>query len=389
MFIDETQIKVKAGDGGDGAVAFLRLKFMPWGGPAGGDGGKGGDIVFEATRNIDTLLPLYRRRRIAAGDGMNGSNKNCSGRGADDVIIQVPPGTIVRDTKSKEILCDLTEAGQKFIAVYGGKGGRGNQHFATSTHQTPRHAEKGIEGEERELHLELKLIADAGLIGLPNAGKSTLLGRISAARPKIAPYPFTTKQPQLGIVDSGDYRQVVVADLPGLIEGAHEGAGLGDEFLKHVERTSYLVHVIDVVPPDGADPVDNFKMIENELKQYSTALYERPRLIVANKIDIEGASEAADRLQKELKRPVLKISAATGQGIKEFIKILMDDVTARKGEQPKPALPGPARMVEPPKRPVEPAKIGKTKVVREKLLTAKSAQPTRKMMALNKKKKKK
>ena len=331
MFIDETQIKVKAGDGGDGAVAFLRLKFMPWGGPAGGDGGKGGDVVFEATRNIDTLLPLYRRRRIAAGDGANGSNKNCSGRGADDVIIQVPPGTLIRDALTTEILCDLTEPGQHYIAVHGGKGGRGNQHFATSTHQTPRHAEKGVEGEERELHLELKLIADAGLIGLPNAGKSTLLGRISAARPKIAPYPFTTKQPQLGIVDSGDYRQVVIADLPGLIEGAHEGAGLGDEFLRHVERTSYLVHVIDCVPPDGSDPVDNFHIIENELKQYSKALFERPRLIVANKMDIDGARENAQRLRKELKQPVLEISAATGEGIKEFIKTLMDDVTKRKG----------------------------------------------------------
>ncbi|HLX60072.1 MAG TPA: GTPase ObgE [Planctomycetota bacterium] len=330
MFIDETQIKVKAGDGGNGAVAFLRLKFMPWGGPAGGDGGKGGDIVFEATRNIDTLLPLYRRRRIAAKDGGKGEGKNCSGRGADDVVVQVPPGTIIRDEKSGEIICDLTEPGQRVIAAKGGKGGRGNQHFATSTHQTPRKAEKGEPGEERELHLELKLIADAGLIGLPNAGKSTLLSRISAARPKIAAYPFTTKQPQLGIVDSGDFRQVVVADLPGLIEGAHAGAGLGDEFLKHVERTSYLVHVIDAAPPDESDPVENFHLIENELKQYSKALYERPRLIVANKMDVDGARENAALLRKALKRPVLEISAATGEGIKEFIKTLMDDVTARK-----------------------------------------------------------
>ena len=388
MFIDETQIRVKAGDGGNGAVAFLRLKFMPWGGPAGGNGGKGGDIIFEATRNIDTLLPLYRRRRIAARDGENGSNKNCSGHGADDIIIQVPPGTIIRDAVSKEILFDLVEPGQKYIAAHGGKGGRGNQHFATSTHQTPRHAEKGVDGEERELHLELKLIADAGLIGLPNAGKSTLLGRISAARPKIAPYPFTTKQPQLGIVDSGDYRQVVVADLPGLIEGAHEGAGLGDEFLKHVERTSYLVHVIDSVPPDGSDPVENYRMIENELKQYSTALYERPRLIVANKMDIEGAAENAAKLRKELKQPVLEISAATGKGIKEFIKILMDDVTARKSAAPKVELPGPAREVEPVK-PTGPKPRSGGRPARERIETPKSNQPGRKMMALNKKRKKK
>jgi len=322
VFIDETRIHVKAGDGGNGAVAFLRLKYMPWGGPAGGDGGKGGDIVFEATTNIDTLLPLYRKRKIAAKDGAAGQGKNCSGKSAKDVLIQVPPGTIIRDDNTGEVLCDLTELGQRFIAAKGGRGGRGNQHFATSTHQTPRHAEKGEKGEERDLHLELKLIADAGLIGLPNAGKSTLLSRISAARPKIAPYPFTTKEPQLGIVQIGDYKQVVVADLPGLIEGAHAGAGLGDEFLKHVERTTFLVHVVDVVPPDGADPIDNFKLIENELKQYSKALYERPRMIVANKMDVDGADENVKRMKKELKQDVITISAATGKGVDEFIRAL-------------------------------------------------------------------
>ncbi len=375
MFIDETHVQVKAGDGGNGAVAFLRLKFMPWGGPAGGDGGKGGDIVFEATRNIDTLLPLYRRRRIAAGDGANGENKNCSGRGADDVVIQVPPGTIIRDFRTKDMLCDLTEPGQRFIAAHGGKGGRGNQHFATSTHQTPRHAEKGIEGEERELHLELKLIADAGLIGLPNAGKSTLLGRISAARPKIAPYPFTTKQPQLGIVDSGDFRQVVVADLPGLIEGAHEGAGLGDEFLRHVERTSYLVHVIDCVPPDGSDPVDNYRLIENELKQYSEALYARPRLIVANKMDVDGARANAQRLRKELKLPVLEMSAATGEGIKEFIKTLMDDVTARKGAIEAPKVQSARTSSGPPKSAMETAEADSVKPRIQAAVPAKAVKP--------------
>lgn len=333
MFIDETDIHVKAGDGGNGAVAFLRLKFMPWGGPAGGDGGKGGDIVFEATRNIDTLLPLYRKRHLLAKNGGNGQNKNCSGRGADDVVIEVPPGTIISDSKTKEVICDLTKAGQRVIICHGGKGGRGNQHFATSTHQTPRHAEEGVPGEERSLHLELKLIADAGLIGLPNAGKSTLLSRISAARPKIAPYPFTTKAPQLGIVDSGDFRQVVVADLPGLIEGAHHGAGLGDEFLRHVERTSYLVHVLDCMPPDGSDPLENYKLIENELKQYSKTLYKRPRLVVANKMDVEGARENAKKLRKKLKVPVVEISGFTGEGVKAFIKLLMDEVTARKGPQ--------------------------------------------------------
>ena len=335
MFIDETTIHVKGGDGGNGAVAFLRLKFMPWGGPAGGDGGKGGDVVFKATDNVDTLLPLYRRRRIAAQGGQGGSGKNCSGRGGKDTIIQVPRGTLVKDDDDK-VLCDLVAGGQEYIAARGGKGGRGNQHFATSTHQTPRHSEPGEKGEERTLHLELKLIADAGLIGLPNAGKSTLISMISAARPKIAPYPFTTKQPYLGIVDGGDFRQAVVADLPGLIEGAHAGKGLGDEFLRHVERTSLLVHIIDAMPPDGKDPLDNFHLIENELKQYSKALYERPRLIVANKMDVTGARENAAHIRKELNREVLEISAATGEGIKELIGRLLNE-TGKLKKQPQDA----------------------------------------------------
>jgi GTPase len=332
MFIDETNIHVKAGDGGDGTVAFLRLKYMPFGGPAGGDGGKGGDIVFEATNNVDTLLHLYRKRKIVAKDGDKGGAKNCSGKSSPDIVVRVPPGTLVQDRKTGELLCDLLEAGQRFIVAKGGKGGRGNQHFATSTHQTPRVAERGEDGEHRDVHLELKLIADAGLIGLPNAGKSTLLSQISAARPKIAPYPFTTKEPQLGIVDIGDYRQVVVADLPGLIEGAHHGAGLGDEFLRHVERTSFLVHVLDLVPPDESDPVENFKLIENELKQYSETLYKRPRMIVANKMDITGAEESVERLRKALKRDVIQISGATGAGVKEFVNRLVNEVSAYKAE---------------------------------------------------------
>ncbi len=324
MFVDETTIRVKAGDGGNGAVAFLRLKFMPWGGPAGGDGGKGGDIVLEATHSVDTLLPLYRRRRIAALDGQKGANRNCSGKSAKDIVVRVPPGTLVKD-ENGTVICDLIAAGQCFIAAKGGRGGRGNQHFATSTHQTPRHAEKGAKGEERTLHLELKLIADAGLIGLPNAGKSTLLSRISSARPRIAPYPFTTKEPQLGIVEAGDYRQLVVADLPGLIKGAHAGAGLGDEFLRHVERTSFLVHLVDAVPPDGSDPIANFRLIEDELRLYSEALHRRPRLIVANKIELPGATENLERMRAELGE-VLAISAATGEGIKDFIYRLFAEV---------------------------------------------------------------
>ncbi|MGD0094745.1 MAG: GTPase ObgE [Planctomycetota bacterium] len=330
MFIDETNLIVKAGDGGNGAVAFLREKRMPWGGPAGGDGGKGGDIVFEASLNTDTLLPLHRKRRLAAQSGAPGGNKNCSGKGAKDVVVKVPPGTIIKDEQGS-VLCDLVAAGQRFIAAKGGKGGRGNQHFATSTHQTPRHAEKGQKGEEKQLHLELKLIADAGLIGLPNAGKSTLLSRISAARPKIAAYPFTTKEPCLGIVDGGDYRQIVVADLPGLIEGAHAGAGLGDEFLRHVERTSFLIHVVDAAPLDGSDPLDNFRLIEHELQEYSKALYARPRLIVANKLDLTGAPENLARMRQAL-GDVLAISAATGEGIHALVARLFSAVTAEKNK---------------------------------------------------------
>lgn len=323
MFIDEADIHVKAGKGGDGCTAFLREKFRPWGGPAGGDGGRGGSIIFRADPHTDTLLGLYRLRRIVAEVGQPGSNKNCSGKSGKDTIVKVPLGTLVKDKPTAELLCDLTEAGQEFVVARGGKGGRGNQHFATSTHQTPLEHETGTEGEERDLHLELKLIADVGLIGLPNAGKSTLLSRISSAHPKIAPYPFTTKEPQLGIVDSGQYRQVVVADLPGLIEGAHAGAGLGDEFLRHVERTSLLVHLVDAAPLDGSDPLANFRLIENELKLYSPVLAERPRLIVASKLDLPGADENLERLRKELDCEVLSLSAATNQGIKEFIQRLI------------------------------------------------------------------
>jgi len=351
MFIDETHLKVKAGDGGNGNVAFLRLKYMPFGGPAGGDGGKGGDVIFEATTNVDTLLPLYRKRKIVARNGGKGEGKNCSGASAEDVIVRVPPGTVFKDAEGN-ILADLVKAGETWTAVKGGRGGRGNQHFATATRQTPRHFEKGDEGEEKEIFLELKLIADVGLVGLPNAGKSTLLSQITSARPKIAPYPFTTKEPQLGIVDIGDYRQIVVADLPGLIEGAHHGAGLGDEFLRHVERTSFLCHVVDAKPVDESDPVENYKLIENELKQYSKELWSRPRLVVANKLDLEGAKENAQRLRDELKCDVIEISAATSGGVQALIMRLLDEVTKLRGNKDSFAnqpAPKPEAVVSKPK----------------------------------------
>lgn len=333
MFIDEVEIRVKAGKGGNGCVAFIREKFRPWGGPAGGDGGAGGDVVFQVSTNVDTLLPLYRKRILRAENGKPGGAKNCSGKSGKDLVVQVPAGTIVRVQGRDDPLCDLTEIGQRFVVAAGGKGGRGNQHFATSTHQTPHEFEVGKDGEELDLHLELKLIADVGLIGLPNAGKSTLLSRLSAATPRIAPYPFTTKEPQLGIVDLGGYRQVVMADLPGLIEGAHHGAGLGDEFLKHIERTSFLLHLVDIAPPDGSDPVENFELIERELVLYSEVLAKRPRMVVANKIELTGAEENLAKFREALngRHEVLAVSAATGQGLPELLKRLLERSDELKG----------------------------------------------------------
>jgi GTPase len=333
MFIDETEIHVRGGKGGSGVAAFLREKDRPWGGPAGGDGGRGGSVVFEASIHLNTLYHLHRRRLLAAKNGQPGANKNCSGKSGKDLLVKVPCGTIVRDKANNEVLCDLTQNEQRFVVAPGGKGGRGNQHFVTSTHQTPLEFEKGKPGVERDLHLELKLIADVGLIGLPNAGKSTLLSRVSAAHPKIAPYPFTTREPHLGIVDLGEYDQIVMADLPGLIEGAHAGAGLGDEFLKHVERTSLLLHLIDVAPLDGKDPVDNYRMIENELKLYSETLYARPRLIVANKMDMDGAGENLAHLREALGVEIIGISAATGKGLKELSARLKEWTARHKAPQ--------------------------------------------------------
>ncbi|MCX7805020.1 MAG: GTPase ObgE [Planctomycetota bacterium] len=327
MFVDCVTIRVKAGDGGDGCVAFLREKFRPWGGPAGGDGGRGGDVIFEASREADTLLHLYRRKLIKARSGAPGQGKNCAGRDGESAVVRVPVGTIVKDALTGGVLCDLAREGMRFIAARGGRGGRGNRHFATPSHRTPREFEGGEKGEERMLTLELKLIADVGLIGLPNAGKSTLLARISAARPRIAPFPFTTLCPQLGIVEIGDFRRLIVADLPGIIEGAHEGAGLGDEFLRHIERTAFLLHVVDICPPDGSDPAENFRIVEREVERYSPELASRGRIVAANKIDLPGGERAARRLARRLPRlEVIPISAATGKGIGELVSRLAERV---------------------------------------------------------------
>jgi GTP-binding protein len=322
VFIDETRVFVEGGKGGNGIVAFLREKFRPKGGPAGGDGGKGGDVVFEASREATTLLELYRRRRLVAGKGEPGGQKNCSGRSAPDLVVRVPPGTVVKDAESGLVLHDLTVEGQRAVVAAGGKGGRGNQNFATPTNQAPRHCEPGRKGEARTLAVELKLIADAGLVGFPNAGKSTLLSMLSAARPKIAAYPFTTIEPMLGIVSSGDYTEFVLADLPGLIEGASDGAGLGHEFLRHIERTRVIVHVVDAAPLDGSDPVENVRVIRGELATYSAALAERPEVIVANKMDLPEAAGNLVRLREAYGDGIIAVSAATGAGLKDLVAVL-------------------------------------------------------------------
>ena len=322
MFVDEAQIWVKAGDGGNGCVSFRREKFIPKGGPDGGDGGKGGDIYFHTVDNIDTLTDFAGKHHWQAQNGQPGSGNNKHGANGEDLIIKVPPGTLIYDTDLDLMLKDMSEVGLKVCVCRGGRGGKGNKAFATAIHQTPRYAEPGKKGQERNIKLELKLIADVGLVGLPNAGKSTLISRCSAARPKIADYPFTTLEPVLGIVELSDYRRFVMADIPGLIEGASHGAGLGHDFLKHIERTTILAHIIDIMPTDGSDPVENYKAIHSELEQYSKALASKQEIIVANKIDLDPDEKIVKELRKKLPQPIHAISAVTGSGVKELTELL-------------------------------------------------------------------
>jgi GTP-binding protein len=319
MFIDEVKIKVTAGNGGNGCLAFRREKYVPRGGPSGGDGGRGGDVVMVANSNYNTLLHFRFNPEHSAERGRHGEGSNRTGREGESVEIPVPVGTIVFDADSGEQLFDFTEAGQRFRVAKGGRGGRGNARFASSTHQTPTEHEDGRPGEERHLRLELKLLADVGLVGFPNAGKSTLIARISAAKPKIADYPFTTLEPNLGVVSANDdYTSFVVADIPGLIEGAHEGHGLGIQFLRHVERTRLLVHLVDVSESSGRDPVNDFHVILNELASFSEELAAKPMFIVASKIDVaqdQERIEAVRALAEARGLPFFEISAVTGQGI--------------------------------------------------------------------------
>src|SRR5687767_13238770 len=300
MFIDEAQIHVKAGDGGNGCVSFRREKYVPKGGPDGGDGGDGGSVVLVADPNKGTLLDFAGKHHWHAKRGEAGMGKKMAGEDGPNLVVNVPPGTLVFDLDKGLMLSDLDQPEKRVVVAKGGKGGRGNWHFKSSTNQTPRYAEPGTEGEERNLRLELKLIADVGLVGMPNAGKSTLLRAISAARPKVADYPFTTLEPQLGIVELVGDRRMVVADIPGLIEGAHFGAGLGTDFLRHIERTKILVHLLDLFPMDGSDPAENYRKIRGELEAFSHALANKREIVAANKMDLAIDNEALDKLRRDL-----------------------------------------------------------------------------------------
>ncbi|MDP6439160.1 MAG: GTPase ObgE [Candidatus Brocadiia bacterium] len=338
-FVDEAEIHVKAGDGGDGARSFRREKFVPRGGPDGGDGGNGGDVIIEADGHLGTLLDLVSRRQYRAGNGRPGGGQKKTGASGRDVVIRVPVGTIIEDVNAGLTLKDLTAHGERVVVAVHGKGGRGNARFATATDQAPITFEEGQPGRERRLRLELKLIADVGLIGKPNAGKSTLLSRISAAHPRIADYPFTTLQPQLGIVDTASYQRFTVADLPGLIEGAHAGRGLGDEFLRHIERTRILAHMLDVAPTDGSDPAEAYREIREELKLYSEKLAAKPEIVVANKTDLTDGHAGAERLAEALDVEVIAISAVTGEGVRQLIgRILeiLEDIKSQPEEEPAP-----------------------------------------------------
>jgi GTPase len=322
-FVDEAKLFVKAGHGGPGCVSFRREKFVPKGGPDGGDGGKGGDVIFRADRSHHTLLDLKYQQHQVAKNGGHGSGNNRTGRSAEDLEVIVPPGTIVKDFETGEILADLAQLGQTFIVAKGGIGGKGNAHFKTSTHQTPRFAQEGMEGEERWLKMELKLLADVGLIGYPNAGKSTFISRVSAARPKIADYPFTTLTPHLGVVKYGDSPSFVVADIPGLIEGAHEGLGMGIQFLRHVERTSVLLHLIDISEEPNTSAWKNFTAINKELKSYNPQLLEKTQVVALNKIDLPFVREKVKKSVAQFSKKGIMLhpfSAVTGEGLQDILR---------------------------------------------------------------------
>jgi GTP-binding protein len=323
MFVDQADIEVAAGDGGRGCVSFRKEKYVPEGGPDGGDGGDGGSVFLRATEGVDTLLDMVGRHHWRATRGDNGKGKKQAGSDGEDLVIRVPPGTLVYDRTSGLLIADLKAPGQEVRVAKGGRGGKGNIHFTTPVRQAPDFAEPGQKGQIRGLHLELRLIADVGVVGLPNAGKSTLLSRVSHARPKIADYPFTTLVPQLGIAELDAERRLVIADIPGLIEGASQGAGLGQDFLRHIERTRVLVHIVDVMPLDGTTPIDAYRQIRAELEAYSPKLAAKPELLAANKMDLTGASEALAELRQALPgKQIFAISAVAGTGMRPLLEAL-------------------------------------------------------------------
>lgn len=322
-FVDEAEIEVTGGHGGAGSVSFLREKYRPRGGPAGGDGGNGGSVVFVSDSGLTTLLDFKFQRHLEAEDGEGGRGKHQYGRAGEDTVVRVPVGTVVRDIETGEQIADLSAAGMRAVVAHGGHGGWGNMHYATPTNQTPRRAQPGLPGEARRLKLELRLIADVGLVGFPNVGKSTLIRRVSAARPRVADYPFTTLVPHLGVVRYGDDKTFVLADIPGLIEGAHEGHGLGARFLRHVSRTAILIHMLDAGGLSGRDPLHDFDTINNELARFDTDLSAKPQIVVANKMDLVGTDGPCSDLIEQFAQRGIRlwaISAATGAGVNELIR---------------------------------------------------------------------
>lgn len=358
MFIDRTKIRVHGGHGGNGVTAFRREKFVPRGGPSGGDGGRGGDVWLVADSSLNTLLHLRYNPEHVAGRGMHGEGSNRSGREGEDAIVRVPVGTQIFDALTGELIRDLAEDGARLLVAGGGRGGFGNSHFATSTNRAPRYHQEGSEGDSRELQLELKLLADVGLVGFPNAGKSTLISTISAARPKIADYPFTTLEPHLGVVDVGDYHTFVVADIPGLIEGAHTGSGLGDRFLRHIERTKLLLHLVDVSSISGRDTVADYETINHELAAYNPELALREQIVVATKIDALDQPERLEALRSRARadgKLFFAISAATNQGLRELVNAIfakLNDPTLLANNSRAVVEVGPNRTEEPDRRTV-------------------------------------
>jgi len=320
MFVDRVEIEVEAGRGGDGCLSFRREKYVPRGGPDGGDGGRGGSIILRAEEGVDSLAALTMKRRWTAENGQPGQGSNKHGRDAKDVVLLVSPGTVVRDAEGGFVIKDLAKPGDEVVVARGGKGGKGNARFKSATNRAPRQTTPGEAGERRTLILELKVIADVGLIGKPNAGKSTLLSRLSRAKPEIADYPFTTKYPNLGRVHIDIHRSFILADIPGLVEGAHAGVGLGHEFLRHVQRAGILIHLVEPMPMDGTEPLENYRAIRDELRQYDASLVERPEVVVVTKADLPEAETVRQQLQDTLQKEVLLISAVTGQGLDRLLQ---------------------------------------------------------------------